>query len=1326
MDPVVMDSNVWSSPSPGLHPFGTAEPQSAPLSTAGHSAGIQSPPAPRAMSRGEPSTDPLTSTPPDNTTTVATARSPIAIIAAAAAQRKGEQPPSVVPVGPLPALGTTSSELLSHLKPLFLDPNTEGGFCKTTALAQIGGFGIHKGGGGARRMANNVRGQQLQIRCACHGTATPSGIGTSCPWELCYELSTSGWVLWSWKWHHNHPLKVTVAEVMAEKSGRKLPPEEMLKIGEIMAAAGITIAVIRDTLSKWAQRTSVPETWDYQDLHSFFPPSGNAKLFDATNLMKLLQQREEEKDLKWAIDYEGPDHSLTKVFFQCDGGIEEWAVCPESNVVMFDPTWGTNCYKMKCCAFVTISGSGRTVMLAVALLMHEDIESFEWSIRRFDTVFRTSPLLFYTDGCIAIAGAFAVVKSAGDIWEATDHNLCVFHISQTWYRHIRPCCGGNSAGWRSVFNDFWKIAKQTDVRSIVIFDTEWDQLKLKVQHIFEGENNELTKKQENALKWMDDGLYQTRRQWAYRFCWQKLSCGANSSQRVESTQSRLRRSIPSNSLLVALVENVDDMNSRAGVASANADVVAVLKHFKRAGESLPQISVFRKVLSAYAYAILQAQFGEALQYSVRTLESDIPLSQRHMSPPEYSLQRIKSTDDVTVPYKDFEFGEGDRVHNFGLSADMGLAELGSTPDGNRITSRVKCSCQFKEHWGLICRHMWRVLIYEQGDAEEVFLPLIAKVWLKKSPTERSDALVVLRTKSTSRLEDSSRAARPLQSQGQRFTRLVSFFNTHVGEYGSVTMKHVLVTETRLADLGTFLRNLKLVDGDDAVPQPAAVAPDKDSASWESVLGQRWQPARIKPAAPELDTSQQGVALIGRSIAFKWKDIHKGGWALGTITEQLKSGSSDEKTNFKVYYEVDNTHGEHNLQLDSYVNSADADSYSWVLLDSKRMDMSQVPSVSVAPPAVFKRHGGSESTKRKAPQGGPGSAKSKKNSSKQPQPSPPPSPPASTSEDGSESSNSSESGIIIETEESDETDVDELSEVQPVDGSDSPNSSGSIGSIGIIIETEESDATDVDELTEDQQVAVVDELAEDQQVAGADHATAQLAASNGSSESELNWNLTGIEPPSSEEPEPDYIDFGASDDEQTVLGSDDGLAEFENDLARREQIQLLHKGNVITAEVSNLLMLRHSLKRGERQLAQQIASSRVHMSLPSFEVQVHVDCLHFLQNTDDVRHTFDFNVLRPVQELLDECVQSLESFHGLHHNPRAVIRLTLDCFSAHNLLKHEDTLYSIDAYLYRFQLRAVAVFPPFAGWASAVANAQARSNFLNLHLTNEREWWRSLR
>jgi hypothetical protein len=110
------------------------------------------------------------------------------------------------------------------------------------------------------------------------------------------------------------------------------------------------------------------------------------------DLMEMLEKQKQEGLQSYVTTW---GSKIDKVFVQMEDGFRDWALGGDDNVLLFDPTHGTNRYGMKLCAFVSVSGSGQTIILALSLLDIEDHLSMEWAFLCFAKCFRRPPRVFF-------------------------------------------------------------------------------------------------------------------------------------------------------------------------------------------------------------------------------------------------------------------------------------------------------------------------------------------------------------------------------------------------------------------------------------------------------------------------------------------------------------------------------------------------------------------------------------------------------------------------------------------------------------------------------------------------------------------------------------------------------------------------------------------------------------------------------------------------------------------------------------------------------------------------------------------------------------------
>ena len=280
----------------------------------------------------------------------------------------------------------------------------------------------------------------------------------------------------------------------------------------------------------------------------------------------------------------------------------------KSNVLLFDPTHGTNRWGFKLCCFVTVATTGRTSILAICLLKEEKRILFEWAFRCFAKAFKVAPGLFVTDSDGEILAAVELVSGPDDVWSGVVHNLCVYHISKNVFKHLRHLFATTSA-WRKVFDMFWRIAKQSDISSIDTFDDEWDTF---VQ-LIDDEAKDSDRK-DHEIAWVKDLLYKKRKAWALRFVWQRVTFGIHSTQRAESNQAGCKRHLKANATAVVLLEHLEEENDRMRSVAVINEMKLRFRHNNLKDNASYLVKALEPILSTYAFKLVLEQDRQARQY----------------------------------------------------------------------------------------------------------------------------------------------------------------------------------------------------------------------------------------------------------------------------------------------------------------------------------------------------------------------------------------------------------------------------------------------------------------------------------------------------------------------------------------------------------------------------------------------------------------------------------------------------------------------------------------------------------------------------------------
>ena len=211
-------------------------------------------------------------------------------------------------------------------------------------------------------------------------------------------------------------------------------------------------------------------TWNEEDVRSRFANSGSNE-FDMSNFVEYLAQRQRRLGCVYKMQCKATGEP-ERIFVQLDDSFKEWAAT-EDNVLLFDPTWGTNRYGMKLCCFTTVSSTGQTVILAFAVLSTEGRDDILWAFRCFSDIFIAAPSALFTDDGSTITLAFRRMQELG-LWSKTRHMLCIYHLAKNFFKHFKPHFP-DKLQWHHVNSWCWLFAKCAD--NLFPIDVEWEHFR---------------------------------------------------------------------------------------------------------------------------------------------------------------------------------------------------------------------------------------------------------------------------------------------------------------------------------------------------------------------------------------------------------------------------------------------------------------------------------------------------------------------------------------------------------------------------------------------------------------------------------------------------------------------------------------------------------------------------------------------------------------------------------------------------------------------------------------------------------------------------------
>ena len=142
------------------------------------------------------------------------------------------------------------------------------------------------------------------------------------------------------------------------------------------------------------------------------------------------------------------------------------ALCQKyGDVMVFDSTYQTNTLCLPLACFVGITGNGRTVLLACALITDETTDTYDWVFGKLVDM-AGAPTVIMTDQDLAI------ITSIEAILPATTHKLCTWHMNKNLVKNL----GGKTEKRKFALGTFSNLIFNAELSEIE-FEVEWGKLK---------------------------------------------------------------------------------------------------------------------------------------------------------------------------------------------------------------------------------------------------------------------------------------------------------------------------------------------------------------------------------------------------------------------------------------------------------------------------------------------------------------------------------------------------------------------------------------------------------------------------------------------------------------------------------------------------------------------------------------------------------------------------------------------------------------------------------------------------------------------------------
>ncbi|MGH7973877.1 MAG: hypothetical protein ACREBR_00025 [bacterium] len=390
---------------------------------------------------------------------------------------------------------------------------------------------------------------------------------------------------------HNHKLAVSLAERNSNAALRHIP-EWLMSNAKLLQEAGNSYSEIYRFLAEKSREANKEVTFTYGDIKSALSDKQKTKALDTTQLFQYLTDRQNvDSNLGFEL-YQDNAQKLNRVFFVLKGGRELWCSMGAS-LVLFDTKHGTNAYGFKLGLFVTVDENGITRIVAGSFVKQEDVASFEWVFIQWNKFMHHSPAIIFTDSDKAMA------RGIKKVWGIKiKHFLCTYHLSKNFHQHIKPLF--SSKAWKKYAiakSMFWKLCLETDERSKLTFNTEWDDLTSYIH-----KNSDLSpEKLEVQLKWLES-IKVKKEVWVGRYTWAELTFGVHSTQRIEAIHSSVARFCNKSHPLLVITRKLENLADELALKSETEAFRA--NHRKIVSSEIFLLNLVRELSGkATAYAI---------------------------------------------------------------------------------------------------------------------------------------------------------------------------------------------------------------------------------------------------------------------------------------------------------------------------------------------------------------------------------------------------------------------------------------------------------------------------------------------------------------------------------------------------------------------------------------------------------------------------------------------------------------------------------------------------------------------------------------------------
>ncbi|XP_074266521.1 protein FAR1-RELATED SEQUENCE 6-like [Silene latifolia] len=380
---------------------------------------------------------------------------------------------------------------------------------------------------------------------------------------------------------------------------------------------------------------------------------------------RFIKLKEIDPDFYYAIQTDSKG-MLVNVFW-ADGRCRAMAKV-FGDAISYDATFLCNRYKMPFTPFVGVNHHGSTVVLASALISHEDAVSFTWVFRRWLDCMGRPPSIIITDQCRGIG---LDVKT---VFPNVPHRLCLWHIMRNGFKNL-----GNFARFREIKPDLRDVVYES--KDIDDFEASWQ--------IF------VDKYGIRGNSWIKE-MYEKRDSWVPLY-WRHMFCAVcHPHKEVSGMNVFFKNYVNPQTTLFAFLGNYENA-LRVKVEEEERLNFACTNKPSSYDKSLIVEEVFQRAYTNKMFAKVKKEVYALIHINA---SSEMNIGQ---------FSSFVVTEEVKHPFW------APRDKNYNVTINTGTGEY-------------NCSCQRFEFRGILCRHIIRAMFFEESaiNSDKYILPRFRK------------------------------------------------------------------------------------------------------------------------------------------------------------------------------------------------------------------------------------------------------------------------------------------------------------------------------------------------------------------------------------------------------------------------------------------------------------------------------------------------------------------------------------------------------------------------------------------------------------------------